>query len=183
MRTAPAPVVLCHSRADQFAAESIVAALRDAGIGCASLMAEADDRARLARLLAAARILVVIQSRAMAGHVAALRALEVAAAKGLPLEVVRLDDSPLAPAMARSLDQAPVFDAAKGMLSLRLTQLVARIRQAAGLRFGSADLVDEGTGGIDLWNVGIAGAFRSTRRLIAAARPTCTVHRSRIRKL
>ncbi len=153
MSAAPAPVVLCHSRADRFAAETIGAALIDAQIAFVSVPDHADDSSALAAMLSQARVLVVVHSQATGDNGAVLRAVQAATTKQLPVVAVRLDAAQPAAAVAELLRNLRWFDASNGTLPARLPRLVTRIRQVAGFPLGDADLVDDGEGGIDLWTV------------------------------
>jgi tetratricopeptide (TPR) repeat protein len=146
-------VVLGFSAADRFAADTVKAALEDSGLACIVAPDDATDAAGIAAALAAALALVIVHSRATGADMAVLRAVEAATGRRLPLVVVRLDAAKPSPGLATFLRKVAAFDAADGTLPARLTALTTRVRRVAGLVPTTAEEVDDGAGGIDLWAV------------------------------
>jgi hypothetical protein len=153
MSAGPAQVVLAYAKADRIAADTIRNALDHAGVRCVDAPGEANDKAATEVALSGSRALVVVHSRAAGTDRALLRVVEAAARRRLPLIPVRLDADKPAPGLAVFLREAPWFEVPAGMLAGRLAPLVARVKLAAGLPLGDAELVDDGEGGIDLWAV------------------------------
>ena len=153
MSAGPPHVVLCFAAEDRFAADTVIAALRDADLGCIVAPDDPADAAGIAAALAAARALVIVHSRVTGSDKAVLRVVEAASGRRLPLVVIRLDAARPATGLATFLRKAAAFDASDGTLPARLTALTIRVKRAAGIAMGDADAIDDGAGGIDLWAI------------------------------
>ncbi len=141
--TAGPQVLVAYTPADRFAADTVVEALTGAGL--AVLPAGAD--------VAATRALVVLHSRTAATDAALLRTVESAAARSLPMLVVRLDTEGPTPQMKAKLRSVPWLDASNGRLPDRLQGIVNRVKAFVGVPLDDAEAIDDGEGGIDLWSV------------------------------
>jgi hypothetical protein len=146
-------MLLAFAPADRFAADTVRNALAEAGLACDVAPQDGDAKSAIVAAVAVARALVILHSRATTGDAGVLRVAEAAAARRLPMVVVRVDDSKPASGLRTFLRGMPSIDATAGKLPDRLAGIVVRARQAAGLAPGDAESVDDGQGGIDLWSV------------------------------
>ncbi|MBS0320910.1 MAG: hypothetical protein JSR18_10255 [Proteobacteria bacterium] len=141
--TAGPQVLVAYTAADRFAADTVMEALRGAGL---AVLPAAGD-------VTGARALVLLHSRTAAADASLLRIVDAAAASKLPILVVRLDTEGPTPQMKAKLRSVPWLDAANGRLPERLQGIVNRVKSNVGVPLDDAEAVDDGEGGIDLWSV------------------------------
>lgn len=147
------PILLAFAPADRFAADTVRNALVQAGLACDVAPQDGNARSAIVAAAAVARVLVVLHTRATTGDAGVLRVAETAAARHLPMVVVRVDGTKPSAALRAFLRGMPSIDATAGKLPERLPAIVVRAKEAAGIALGDADAIDDGVGGIDLWGV------------------------------
>jgi hypothetical protein len=151
MAAPPARILVAYSPADRFAADTVTHALQGSQLACTE--ASAVEAGAVAALVEHAQVLLVLHSKSTTADAGLLRVTEAAAARKLPMLVVRLDTMGPTPALKNALRSVPWVDAAQGKLPERLNGIVVRVKQLAGIPLDDADAVDDGEGGIDLWSI------------------------------
>lgn len=153
MASAPARIVVVYSPADRFAADTVTHAINDPRLAGESHACGVAERKALIAAIERAQVVLILHSKSAAADVGILAAVDMAVTRKLPMLVVRMDTTGPTPALKALLRSAPWVDAANGKLPERLTGIVVRVRQLAGVPLGDADAVDDGEGGIDLWSI------------------------------
>ncbi len=147
------PLLLAFAPADRFAADTVRNALAEAGLACDVAPQDGNARSAIVAAVAVARAVIILHTRATLGDAGVLRVAEAAAARRLPILVVRVDDSKPASGLRTFVRGMPSIDATGGKLPARLAGIVVRAKEAAGIALGDAEAIDDGHGGIDLWSV------------------------------
>lgn len=147
------PMLLAFAPADRFAADTVRNALAEAGLACDIAPQDGNAHSAIAATVAVARALIVLHSRATTGDAGVLRVAEAAAGRQLPMVVVRVDDTKPAAGLRAFLRGVPSIDATAGKLPERLSGIVVRAKEAAGIALADAEDIDDGRGGIDLWSI------------------------------
>jgi TIR domain len=124
---------ISYASGDKSAADSIVAALERAGIGCwiaprdvAPGVFYADA---IVQAINAARVLIVVLTSNSADSQHVLREVERASSKKRPLVAFRLDPTPLPTGLEYFLSASHWLDASRSTLPAALPQLVTAVRQ------------------------------------------------------
>jgi Tfp pilus assembly protein PilF len=153
MAAEPVRILIAYSPADRFAADTVSKALTDTGLACDVFAGDPNDGAAVAAAIAAASAMLLLHSATATTDARVLKLAEDAASHRLPMLVVRLDRTAPSSRLTAFLRSVPWLDAANGKLPERLSGIVVRVKQLAGVPLGDADAVDDGQGGIDLWSV------------------------------
>jgi TolB-like protein/Tfp pilus assembly protein PilF len=124
---------ISYASADKAAADSIVAALEGAGIGCwiapRDVVPGVFYADAIVQAINAARILIVVLTFNSADSQHVLREVERASSKNRPLVAFRLHPTPLPTGLEYFLSASHWLDASSSTLSAALPQLILAVRQ------------------------------------------------------